>query len=168
VNQRHSIRRGVRLAAATLALAAVPIIGGAGVAGAADSGTTGARGQGRPAHAPLTDAQKQCLADQGVTVPEKPADGSRPQLSQEQRDARKAAAQACGLPARGPRGGRPALTDAQKQCLADQGVTVPEKPADGSRPQRSQEQKDAMKAAAQACGLPARGPRGGHGPNATA
>ncbi len=168
MNHRHSIRRGVRLAAATLALAAVPVIGGATVAGA-DSGTTGTGAQGRPAHAPLTDAQKQCLADQGVTLPERPADGSRPQLSQEQRDAMKAAAKACGLPTPGPRGGRPALTDAQKQCLADQGVTLPERPADGSRPQLSQEQRDAMKAAAKACGLPTPGPRGAHdGGGATA
>jgi hypothetical protein len=104
VNHRHSIRRGIRLAAATLAMAAVPVIGGATVAGAADSGATGTGAQGRPAHAPLTDAQKQCLADQGITLPERPADGSRPQLSQEQRDALKAAAKACGLPTPGPRG----------------------------------------------------------------
>lgn len=45
----------------------------------------------------------------------------------------------------------------------DQGVTVPAKPADGSRPAFTQEQRDALRQAAEACGLPA-GPRGMHGP----
>ena len=58
-------------------------------------------------------------------------------------------------------GSRPQITDAQKQCLADQGVTPPVKPADGSRPELTQEQRDALRAAAEACGLPA-GPRGAH------
>ena len=50
---------------------------------------------------------------------------------------------------------RPVLTDEQKQCLADQGVTVPEKPADGTRPPRpTDEQRAAFRAAAEACGLP--------------
>jgi hypothetical protein len=39
-----------------------------------------------------------------VTLPEKPTDGTRPQLTQAQRDAMKAAAETCGLPARGPHG----------------------------------------------------------------
>ena len=41
-------------------------------------------------------------------------------------------------------GNFPQLTDEQKQCLADHGLTLGQKPADGSR--------DAFKAAAEACG----------------
>jgi hypothetical protein len=101
-------------------------------------------------HSPLTDAQKQCLADQGVTLPERSATGERPQFSPEQRDAFRAAAQACGITL--PAWHSP-LTDAQKQCLADQGVTLPERSATGERPQFSPEQRDAFRAAAQACGI---------------
>ena len=47
--------------------------------------------------------------------------------------------------------------------LATAAVTLPAKPADGSRPEFTQEQRDALRQAAEACGLPA-GPRGMHGP----
>ena len=48
----------------------------------------------------------------------------------------------------------PGLTDAQKQCLADQGVTLPQKPADGTKPApRSDADRAALQAAAAACGL---------------
>ena len=130
----------------------------------------------RPA---LTDAQKQCLADQGVTLPQRPAadgTGQRPSPpTDEQRAAFRAAAEACGLPTPpagdhrpgfgGPGGPRPALTDAQKQCLADQGVTLPQRPADGATGERpappTAEQRDAFRAAAAACGItiPEHGPR---------
>ena len=46
------------------------------------------------------------------------------------------------------------LTDAQKQCLADHGVTLPQRPADGTRPTPpTDEQRAAFRAAAEACGL---------------
>lgn len=99
------------------ALAAATVLGGASVAVAADSGSGSSSGSGTAAgHArpQLTDDQKQCLSDAlsaaGITLPQKPADGqkptdgTRPQLTQEQRDAMKAAAEKCGLPAMGPRG----------------------------------------------------------------
>ena len=116
----------------TLALAGLAVASFGSFAGAADDTTPSATapdGTARP-HPQLTDAQKQCLADHGVTPPQKPADGTRPTPpTDEQRAAHQAAAEACGLPARGPGGPggpggvRPQLTDAQKQCLADHGVT---------------------------------------------
>ena len=144
------------------ALAAVPALGlGAFAAADTNSGTTSSDADSpatpvstgrRPM---LTDAQKQCLSDQGVTLPQPSTSGERPQLSQEQRDAFRAAAQACGIefgPHRAP------LTDAQKQCLSDQGVTLPQPSTSGERPQLSQEQRDALRAAAEACGIEFRHP----------
>jgi hypothetical protein len=49
----------------------------------------------------------------------------------------------------------PQLTDEQKQCLADHGITPLQKPADGTRPTPpTDEQRAAHRAAAEACGLP--------------
>jgi hypothetical protein len=165
VNGKPGIRRGVVQIVGFVALAAVPVLALNSLATAdtvsgSGSSTSGAAAT-RPARPQLTDAQKQCLADHGVTVPAKPEDGSRPEVSQVQRDALRQAAEACGLPTTVLRPGhrlRPELTDAQKQCLADQGVTVPAKPTDASRPEFSQAQRDALRQAADACGLPA-GPR---------
>jgi hypothetical protein len=154
----------------TVIVAGLAVVSFGSFAGAADdtgsgtaTGTAAPDGTARPHPLPLTDAQKQCLADQGVTLPQRPADGTRPTpLTDEQRAALKAAAEACGLPVRvpggpgfgGPRGDHPALTDAQKQCLADQGVTLPQRPADGTRPTPpTDEQRAAFRAAAEACGL---------------
>ncbi len=164
MNVKPGIRRGLVQVVGFFALAALPVLA---LNSLATADTAGATGSGA-AHPSLSDAQKQCLADEGVTLPVKPADGSRPQLSQEQRDALRQAREACGLPPRTVRGHgpHPSLSDAQKQCLADEGVTLPVKPADGSRPQLSQEQRDALRQAREACGLPA-GPRAG-GDRATA
>ncbi len=169
--QARSVRTwGVILGTVIVAGLAVASFGT--FAGAADdtgtgSGTaTGAAapdGTIRPHRQPLTDDQKQCLADHGVTLPQRPADGTRPTPpTDEQRTAFKAAAAACGLPVRGPggpgfggpRGDHPQLTDAQKECLADHGVTLPQRPADGTRPTPpTDEQRTAFRAAAAACGL---------------
>jgi len=86
-----------------LALAAVPTLGLSAFAAAADTSTAGTGTEGqpgvRPPHPELTDAQKQCLADHGVTPPVKPADGTRPTPPTDaQREAFRAAATACGLP----------------------------------------------------------------------
>ncbi len=162
MNRKPGIRRGLVQVVGFVALAALPVLALNSLA-TADTGGASGSGAAHP-HPALTDAQKKCLADQGVTRPEKPADGSRPQLTQEQRDALRQAREACDLPVMaGPgRHPHPALTDAQKKCLADQGVTRPEKPADGSRPQLTQEQRDALRQAREACDLPV----GPHGPRA--
>ena len=107
MNGKPRIRRGVVTVVGFVALAVVPVLGLNSLA-TADTGDTGAAsaadGQRHPRPA-LTDAQRQCLAEQGVTLPTRPADGTRPQLTEEQRAALRAAAEACGLPT-GPRAAR--------------------------------------------------------------
>jgi hypothetical protein len=97
-------------------------------------------------------------------VPERPAEGADPsprvKPTGAERGAFRAAAEACGLPERPahPHRARPALTDDQRQCLADQGVTVPERPAEGADPSTRVKptgaERGAFRAAAEACGLP--------------
>jgi len=128
---------------------------GFGVAGAVDGGssstttpsaTSADAGHHRGGQLNLTDEQKTCLTDAGIT---KPAEGTKP--TQAERDAFKAAAQTCGitLPTRPDHAGRELnLTDAQKTCLTDAGIT---KPAEGTKP--TQAERDAFKAAAQTCGI---------------
>ena len=55
---------------------------------------------------------------------------------------------------------RPELTDEQQSCLEGQGIVKPEPNADGTRVERTDEQKEAFKAAAEECGIELRGPRG--------
>jgi hypothetical protein len=162
VNWKPGIRRGAVQIVGFVALAALPVLALNSLAtadtGSGSGSSTSGAAATRPAPPQLTDVQKQCLADHGVTKPTELKDVSRPEFSQEQRDALRQATEACGLPATVVRPGhglRHELTDAQKQCLADQGVTVPAK---GSRPEVSSEQRDALRKAAGACGLPA-GPR---------
>jgi len=159
----RSIRGTIGLAVGAVALVAVPALGLAGVASAAsgDSGET-ADTTARPTRPQLTDEQRQCLADQGVTPPTRPADGTHTPPTDEQRAEMLAAAEACGLPARAEGGGPgmghgrgPALTDEQRACLADQGVTAPTRSTDGTHTPPTDEQRAEMLAAAEACGLPA-------------
>ena len=96
------------------------------------------------------DAFKACLEQQGVTLPAKPTDGSRPELSDEQKAALRAGFEAC----QSQRPDRPALSDEQKAklqsqfeqyraCLEAQGLTMPGRPApspDGTPPQPPQNQ----------------------------
>jgi hypothetical protein len=117
------------------------------------------------------DAYRACIRQQGVTLPDKPADGSRPELSDEQRAALRAAHEACA----DQRPSRPELSDEQRAQLQAQaaehrecmeaelsaaGITRPERPtpgerpADGQRPARPEltdEQKAAFQAAHAAC-----------------
>jgi hypothetical protein len=142
--------RRVGIVAGFLALAALPAVGvGAFAAAATGAGEASADGAPLP-HPQLSDTQKQCLTDHGVTLP---ATGERPQaLTDEQRAAFRAAAEACGIALR--HGLRPELSDAQKQCLTDQGVTLPARPANGERPTPpTDEQRAAFRAAAQTCGI---------------
>jgi len=111
------------------------------------------------------DAYRSCLQSQGVTLPEKPADGSKPELTEEQRSAMRAAHEACAS----QRPQRPELTEEQRTTLRAQieehracmetqlsaaGITRPERPADGTRPVRpelTEAQKAAFAAARDAC-----------------
>jgi hypothetical protein len=181
-----TIPRKVGIVAGFVALAALPALGLSAFA-AADTGTAATSGQQgtRPSRPALTDTQKQCLADHGVTLPQHPSGietGERPAPPTDaQRAAFHQAAAACGLPTpavgadrpglggpgfAGPGGIRPRLTDAQKQCLADQGVTLPQRRSEseiGERPAPpTAEQRAARQQAAAACGItiPEHVPRG--------
>jgi hypothetical protein len=124
------VLRTIGLLFGFVALAALPAVG-LGAYAAADSGPS-----------PATNATP------GATAPH-----SRSPLSDEQRHPRPGFR-------RGP-GARPPLTDEQRQCLADHGVPLPPRPADGQRRQPpSQADRDALRAAAEACGLPHRVPHG--------
>jgi hypothetical protein len=112
-------------------------------------------------------AKRKCMAEHGVDLPEPKLDENgrpqrpmhRPDLTDEQRAAFRAAAEACGLPGRGGRFGpgghrHPQLTDEQRACLEEQGIKRPEKPTDGERPSRpTDEQRAAFRKAAEACGI---------------
>jgi hypothetical protein len=152
VNEKPGIRRSIVTVVGFIALAVVPVLALNSLA-TADPGTSSTTEEGAGVRHGLTDAQRQCLAEQGVTLPARAVGGARPELSQEQRDALRQAAAACGLPAGPRRGLRVGLTDAQRQCLAEQGVTLPGRAADGTRPALTQEPRAAFRQAAAACGL---------------
>lgn len=84
---RYSLRRiiGTGLTAAALSVSAVAF---AAPAGAADSGATDGATQQHRVH--LTDAQKSCMKDHGITRPIRP-------LTPEKITALKAAAKACDI-----------------------------------------------------------------------
>ena len=135
-----------------VALAVVPVLGLNSLA-TADTGDTGAAsaadGQRHPRPA-LTDAQRQCLAEQGVTLPTRRGDGTRP--AAHRGAARSPERRGRGLwsaphAAAGPRSA-PVLTDAQRQCLAEQGVTCrPVRPTAPRRVRSPSEQRAALRAA---------------------
>jgi len=118
----------VALAAGSVAIA-VP-------AGAADSGTGGATGARARVH--LTDEQRQCLTDHGVTRPIRP-------LTKEKAQTIRDAAKACDIKLPNLRH-RPHLTDEQRQCLTDHGVTRPIRPL-------TKEKAQTIKDAATACSI---------------
>jgi hypothetical protein len=162
------LRKRVGHVALFVALAVVPVLALNSLA-TADTGTdptaSPTAGPTTGVRAGLTDTQSQCLADQGVTLPTRSADGGKPALTREQRQELRAAGQSCGLRglgmSRGPghRLKAGALTDAQRQCLVDQGVSPP----DPSNAEPRDTSRDTLRQAAQACGLPARGHHGGDG-----
>ena len=117
-------------------------------------------------------AARECLAENGVELPE---DGERPnrdEITDEQRETFEAAREACAdvLPERrGHHGPRPDFDseefEAFRECLAENGVELPE---DGERPNRDEitdEQRETFQAAREACAdvLPD-GAGFGHGP----
>src|SRR5262249_20414278 len=144
--------RWIGLLAGFVALAALPALGLGAIAAAETSSDASESVPSTPVRArlELSDAQKQCLADHGVSKPAPSSTGERPQLTPEQRDALRSALQACGVEF--PRL-RPQLSDAQKQCLADHGVSKPAPSSTGERPQLTPEQRDALRSAFQACGI---------------
>ena len=102
-NKRRS--RTIGFVVGLAVLVAVPALG-LGAFAAADTSSGGSNSPDSEASATpvstgprhmLTDAQKQCLSDHGVSLPEPSATGERPQFSPEQRDALRAAAEACGI-----------------------------------------------------------------------
>ena len=138
----------VGLVAMLVALAVVPVLA---LSSFASAGT----GSGpRPA---MTDVKRQCLADHGVSAPGRGGDGTGPRA--EQRRARRAAAADCRLGAPHDRLRVRSLTDDQRQCLHDHGVEV----APGSGSSASAYGRATLRQAAEACGLPTRGPHGGGG-----
>lgn len=107
----RGLPRRAAIVAGFLVLAATPalVFGTVAVAGSetgpdgavVEPADTGSRAHTVHVRGPrLSDTQRQCMADQGVTLPERPADGSgeRPApLTEEQRAARREAAEACGI-----------------------------------------------------------------------
>jgi len=160
-----TLRRSLHTGLAGLFLTVGGLALVAPAAGALADPGTDAQSDAPPQRPQLTDEQRACLEQAGVT---KPAEGQRP--TDEQREAFKTAAESCGieLPEGGPGrpggpGGPPQLTDEQRECLDGQGI---EKPAKGERP--TDEQRAAFEAAAEQCNidLPERAPGGEAGQQA--
>ena len=124
---------GTGLTAVALSGSAVAVPAGAADAGTADTVARGARQH----RLHLTDTQKQCMKDHGITRPIRP-------LTPEKITALKAAAKACDIKLPKRLGHR--LTDTQKQCMKDHGITRPIRPL-------TPEKITALKAAAKACDI---------------
>jgi hypothetical protein len=187
---RSMLRKPVAVGALAGALTAVTVFGGTGafLAMAQDSPDTTTPETTAPETTPDTegptaeerqaqiDEWRQCMADNGVELPEPQVDENgrrvrpeRPLLDDAEREALDSAMEACGPPpfGRHHRGGRGpvALTDEQRQCMADAGFELPEPQVDENgrrvrpeRPALDAEQREAFRAAAEACGLPIGGP----------
>ncbi len=95
----------------------------------------------------LTDEQKQCLEDSGVTRPD--AD-STPEERQAAREAFREAAETCGITLPDPHGPLANLTDEQKACLDEADLTRPDRDATFEERQAARE---ALKAALEGCGV---------------
>jgi hypothetical protein len=97
----------------------------------------------------LTAAQKTCLTQHGVQLPAMRSGQPPTAPTDQQRQAFEAAAKACGVqPHRIP------LTDAQRACLTQHGVTPPTPGSVKPSSPPSAEQRATFQAAAKACGLP--------------
>ena len=99
MNGEPRIRRRVVTVVGFVALGVVPVLGLHSLA-TADTGTAGSTDP--PKTRSLSDEQRQCLAHQGVTLPARPADATRPGISGEPCAALRAAAAACVSPAAAP------------------------------------------------------------------
>ncbi len=133
-----------------VALAALPVLALNSFA-TADTGAAGGGSRSRPG---LTDTQRECLAEQGATLPSRD-DGPR-DLTRDQRKALHEAAAACGLKGPRPRVALRQLTDDERACLAEHDAALPGRP-------HGAEARAAFREAAEACGLPMRGGSADHG-----
>jgi len=108
----------------------------------------------RHRHDRLTDEQRDCLAEQGITRPD-----SRPSAEERQalREQMREAAEACDIERP-----EPLLSDEQRACLDEQGISRPD-----GRPSMAERRafREQLRGAAEECGieLPLRSGRG-HGP----
>jgi hypothetical protein len=149
----------VGTAAVALGALAVVLVPAAGFAAGPGGGSTADDGAAR--HARLTDEQRECLREQGVTRREVRARRFRVPTDEERQAMRDAAA-ACGIELPDP---PEPLTDEQRACLEEHGVTPPEpgsvRPRLLPRDER-QGRVEELRGAAEACGieLPLRGGRG--------
>jgi hypothetical protein len=146
-------------ASLTTSATAAPASTGSGTAGAADDGDDGThpvRSGLRRWLGSLTDEQRQCLRDAGLTRPVGPLDDEQRAALREQA---RAAAEGCGVELPFPRARAfwAGVSEEQKQCLRDSGLTRPVGPLTAEERQALREQ---VRAAAEACGitLPERAP----------
>lgn len=130
-----------------IAAGTIGIVGLTGVVAASAASAAGTNGSAAAAKTRLTAEQKECMSAQGITRPE-----GRP--TADQRTAILEAAENCGItvPAgKGKIARRVAqLTQEQRDCLVNNGVTRPQTPltAEGRA-----EFKEQLKTAAQTCGI---------------
>ncbi len=157
-NQTTNGRRAPRVAAlvATTLATLTFVVAFAPLAGAQTADPTP---DGHPPR--LTDAQKTCLTQHGVTLPTPTAGQEPTPPTDQQRQAFEAAAKACGV--QPPKGHRAPLTAAQRTCLSQHGITPPTPGSAKPSSPPSAAQRAAFEAAATACGLPAppKGPPSG-------
>ncbi|MBC7298674.1 MAG: hypothetical protein H5T82_07255 [Demequina sp.] len=120
---------------------AIAMMGIALSAGLDAGSASAAPGEGPGHHAQLTDEQRQCLADQGLSREGRPDGKPSPQ----QMDGIRSALAACGI----AKPERLQLTDEQKKCLSDAGFTRENRPEG----ERSGEKNASARAAFEACGI---------------
>ncbi len=107
----------------------------------------------------LTDDQKSCLQEAGVSRPGADATAEERQAA---REAFRTAAETCGITLPDPKGPLANLTDEQKACLDEADLTRPDSDATFEERHAARE---ALRTAAEGCGITLpEGPQGGHGP----
>ena len=144
----------------TTSATAAPASTGSGTAAAddgdGDDGTHPVRSGLRRWLGSLTDEQRQCLRDAGLTRPVGPLDDEQRAALREQA---RAAAEGCGVELPFPRARAfwAGVSEEQKQCLRDSGLTRPVGPLAAEEREALRKQ---VRAAAEACGvtLPERAP----------
>jgi hypothetical protein len=134
------------LAAGIIAVGAGAFATSASAAPAQGSGTSGSH-RFVQVVSTLTDDQKQCLQDAGVT---RPGADATPEERQAAREAFRAAAETCGITLPDPKGPLANLTDEQKTCLEAAGLT---RPGPDATFEERQAARAALKAAAEGCGI---------------